>query len=128
MAAVSPAGPEPTMMTSRVSIGSSFAPGLSPTGARLQTLRSGLARSRITSVPAEPPAEHEDSAEPAPRGPDVSTRRDGQEAKRRDRGERERREQHERREHAVDDGSGDRLNRLDRAFAYEPDRVVDRVG
>ena len=33
----------------------------------------------------------------------------------------------ERREQAVDDGAGDGLDRLDGAFADEPDRVVDRV-
>src|SRR5690242_10418655 len=127
MAAVSPAGPDPTMMTSRVSMVPRLRPG-SHLPARGFTLRSGFARSRTTSDPAEPPDDQEDSAEDRPGDPHVALRGDRDDAKDRDGEHGDRRHEHEYREQAEDDDAGNGVYRLHGALAHEADRVVDRVG
>src|SRR4051812_48207194 len=75
--------------------------------------------SGVALDPAEPPGDQEDSAEQAPRRPDVAVRRDRQEAEEPDRCERERGDDDEDGEQAVDDRAYDAVDGLDRAFTDE---------
>ena len=101
---------------------------------RLVVAWSRIARVRAGSVrdcawyQQNHPATRKIPPRTAPRRPNVPAGRDRQQAERGDRGQRERREQEEHGEHAVGDAADDGLDRFDRAFADEPDRVVDRVG
>src|SRR5215211_2681704 len=107
MAAVSPAGPEPTMTTS--------------SGSGILFLRRAE-----TQRPAERTAGHEDSAQDQVRSPHLAGDHD-QEAEERD-GHEEQRDDHEEGDQQTeDDGAGPALRGLDRLFADGGDRLIQRV-